>query len=70
MADTAVRYLSTLVVTSLHIDIAQLRMDLRAYMPYMKVSGDVCIMFKIKVINSVTLFMSRSTASTTWRESC
>ncbi|XP_057364922.1 uncharacterized protein LOC130685614 [Daphnia carinata] len=39
VADTAVHYLSTLVVTTLHIDLAQLSMDLRSFMPYMKIDG-------------------------------
>lgn len=39
MADTAVHYLSTLTVTNLHIDLSAFRMDLRSFMPYMKVSG-------------------------------
>ncbi|XP_046442167.1 uncharacterized protein LOC124192739 [Daphnia pulex] len=39
IANTAVHYLSTLTVTTLHIDLNAFRMDLRSFMPYMKIDG-------------------------------
>nr|CAH0098060.1 unnamed protein product [Daphnia galeata] len=39
IANTAVHYLSSLTVTTLHIDLNQFRMDLRSYMSYMKIDG-------------------------------
>ena len=43
IANTAVHYLSSLTVTTLHIDLNQFRMDLRSYMPYMKVGPCVTL---------------------------
>ena len=38
-ANVAVSGLSLLTVTSLHLDLSALTMDLRAFMPYLKVSA-------------------------------
>lgn len=39
-ANVAVTGLSLLTVTSLHLDLSALTMDLRAFMPYLKIDGD------------------------------